>query len=88
MPVYPIPPDAGPFTVVQAGDRSFAVADERAVGDPARAAKLGLVFIPCRDEEQARALAERLNRGEHEGAVQVDLLDLPAQDRSPGREQA
>src|SRR5687768_1792252 len=28
MPIYTIPPDAGPFTVVEAPDKSVAVADE------------------------------------------------------------
>src|SRR5688500_3861336 len=77
MPIYTIPPDAGPFTVVEAPDRSVAVADARAVKEPATAAKLGFVFIPCRSREQADALADRLNRGDHEGTVHVDLLDAP-----------
>ena len=56
MPIYEVPEDAGPFAVVQAADRSFAVADERILQlgmDRKSAAKLGLVLIPCRDEQQA-----------------------------------
>ncbi len=74
MPIYTIPPDSGPFVVVQAPDKSFAVIDQRAVGDPATAAKLGFLFIPCRDEPQATEIADRLNRGDHDGTIQVDLL--------------
>lgn len=84
MPIYTIPPDAGPFTVVQGADKSFAVADERGMGEAATAAKLGFVFIPCRDEQQAAALSEKLNRGEHDGTVQVDLLDEPRTRPSAG----
>lgn len=78
MPVYPIPEDAGPFVVVQSKDGGFAVADERAavVGDDA--AKLGLVFIPCRDEPQSQEIRDRLNRGDHGGTIQVDLFPPPA----------
>ena len=81
MPVYTIPPESGPFIVVQAPDGGFAVADERAVGDPATAAKLGFVFIPCRDEAQAHDVSDRLNRGEHDGTIQVDLLSVPGGER-------
>jgi hypothetical protein len=81
MPIYTIPPDSGPFAVVRGPDGGFAVAEERTVGDHAQAAKLGFIFIPCRDEAQARALADRLNRGEHDGTVQVDLLAV-----APGAE--
>ena len=77
MPVYTIPPNSGPFAVVQAPDGSFAVAEERAMGDPATSAKLGFVFIPCRDQLQAEALAAKLNGGEHDGTLQVDLLSMP-----------
>jgi hypothetical protein len=78
MPVYTIPPGAGPFAVVEAPDKTFAVAEERALADPATSAKLGLVFIPCRDHQQAADIVERLNRGDHDGTIQVDLLAMPA----------
>src|SRR5690606_23026208 len=78
MPIYPIPEDAGPFVVVESRDGGFAVADEAAAAAGPNAAKLGLVFIPCRDETQAVELRDRLNRGDHEGTVQVDLLSPPA----------
>lgn len=75
MPIYTIPPQAKSFAVVRGADGSFAVAEERAFGgDVSTASKLGFVFIPCRDEPQAIALAEKLNRGEHDGTVQVNLL--------------
>ena len=74
MPIYTIPDDAGPFVVVESKDGSFAVADERVREGGATAAKLGFVFIPCRDEQQAHEVAGRLNRGEHDGTIQVDLL--------------
>ncbi len=84
MPIYAIPEDAGPFMVVESRDGGFAVADERAVGDPATSAKLGFVFIPCRDEAQAHDVADRLNRAEHDGTVQVDLLaPRPAGEGAP-----
>ncbi|MEM6561189.1 MAG: hypothetical protein AAF656_06290 [Planctomycetota bacterium] len=73
MPVYQVPDDAGPFVVVTSKGE-FAVADIAAAELGTQAAKLGLLFIPCRDEHQAEALAEQLNAGEHDGAVQVDLL--------------
>ena len=76
MPIYTIPPNAKAFEVVQGSDGGFAVAESRAVGaDAATAAKLGFVFIPCRDEAQAREVADRLNRGDHDGTIRVDLLD-------------
>lgn len=77
MPIYPIPQDAGPFIVVASRDGGFAVADETAAGAGPEAAKLGLVFIPCRDEAQAIEIRDRLNRGDHDGTVQVDLLQPP-----------
>ena len=77
MPIYTIPPDAGPFTVVEAPDKSYAVTEVRAVDDAASAAKLGFLFISCRDRAQAQDVCARLNRGEHDGTIQVDLLSLP-----------
>ena len=77
MPIYAIPEDAGPFVVVESRDGGFAVADEAAAAAGPNAAKLGLVFIPCRDEAQANAIRDRLNRGEHDGTIQVDLLSPP-----------
>ena len=76
MPIYTIPPNAKGFEVVQGPDGGFAVAESRAIGaDAATAGKLGFVFIPCRDEQQAREVAGRLNRGEHDGTIRVDLLE-------------
>ena len=53
MPIYSIPEDSGPFVTVRGNDGQFAVAEEAAAGGGKNAAKLGLVFIPCRDEPQA-----------------------------------
>ena len=78
MPTYPIPDDSGPFVVVRGNDGGFAVADEAAAGGGKNAAKLGLVFIPCRDEPQAEQLRDKLNAGDHDGTVQVDLIAMPA----------
>ena len=73
MPVYSVPEDGGPYLVVSSkGD--YAVADAAALQMGKNAAKLGLLFIPCKDEPQAEALAEKLNTGDHDGTVRVDLL--------------
>ncbi|MEM8875930.1 MAG: hypothetical protein AAGD32_16910, partial [Planctomycetota bacterium] len=62
--MYDVPEDAGPFVVVTSKGE-FAVADVAAMEMGAQAAKLGLLFIPCRDEAQAEVLAEQRNSGEH-----------------------
>ena len=79
MPIYNIPQDSGPFVVVRGNDGQFAVAEEAAAGGGKNAAKLGLVFIPCRDEPQAETIRDKLNAGDHDGTVQVNLLDMPAE---------
>ena len=74
MPVYTVPQDAGPFVVARSRDGEFTVVEEAALSPlPAAALRVPLV-IPCRDEPQARGLCEQLNRREHDGTVQVDLL--------------
>ena len=77
MPVYAIPQDSGPFVVVRGSDGGFAVADASVAGAGKNAAKLGFVFIPCRDEAQAEAVCDTLNAGGHGGSVQVDLFTMP-----------
>ena len=79
MPIYEIPAGAGPFAIVQANDRSFAVADERVLAaglTPQMAMKLGLVLIPCHNEKQAKEVLEALDAGspEEDRRVQVDLV--------------
>jgi len=79
MPIYEVPEDAGPFAVVQASDRSFAVADVRALEAgiaEKEAVKLGLLIIPCRSEQQAEDVARQLNvEGDaRPPTIQVDLL--------------
>ena len=63
MPIYDVPPDARKFVVVRGKGGDFAVSEDHA---PPR------LFIPCRDEAQARDVADRLNAGERR--VRVDLL--------------
>ena len=74
MPVYTIPPGSGPFLVVRGADGAYAVAEEPAAGRSATGGGAGRVFIHCRDEAQARAVCDRLNRGDHDGSIQVDVL--------------
>ena len=65
MPTYAIPADAAAFVVVRDKEGGHAVAEDRR---PPR------VLIACRDEAQAREVADRLNRGGHGGSVRVDVL--------------
>ena len=74
MPVYEVPEDAGPFVVVRGKSGDWAVAEAALAEAGKVAAKLGAVFIPCRDEAQAEEVAAKLNAGEHDGQVRVDLL--------------
>ncbi len=69
MPIYPVPPEIKQFVVVRGDDGSFAVADEGR--PPGRG-----FFAPCRDELQAIKLCDLLNKGEHDGRVQIDLLSM------------
>ena len=72
MPVYAVPPDARDFAVVRGKDGSHAVADADR-----------RLLIHCRDADQAADLADRLNRGDHDGTVQVDLLAARPEETSP-----
>ena len=70
MPLYQIPPDAKRFEVARSKDGSFlVVSDTRGTAG---------VAIPCRDEPQASDVCGRLNRGEHDGAIDVPLFGLPS----------
>ena len=74
MPVYEVPRDDRPYVVVENGAGEAAVVEAALAAAGKRGAKLGGVFIPCRDRPQAEALAEKLNTGDHDGTVRVDLL--------------
>lgn len=65
MPVYQIPPTARRFEVVKGKASDFLVVSETT--------GRGGVAIPVRDERQAEDLCGRLNRGEHDGTIEVNL---------------
>ncbi len=64
MPIYTVPPQLERFVVARGSDRSWVVVAE---DDHA-------FVIPCRDESQAKAICEQLNKNDHDGTVVVDLL--------------
>jgi hypothetical protein len=66
MPVYQVPPKPGPLAIVRGKDGTFAVASS---DDGGRR-----LFVPCRDETQAREVLRKLEAGEHDGTLRVDLL--------------
>lgn len=63
MPVYEIPPAAKRFEIVKSKAGEYLVVSETT-------GRAGVV-IPVRDQQQAEALCDRLNRGEHDGRVEV-----------------
>ena len=63
MPVYEIPPTAKRFEIARGRDGSYVVVSET-TGTAG-------VAIPVRDEQQANEICTRLNRGEHEGKIEV-----------------
>ena len=65
MPVYEIPPTARRFEVVKGKSGDYLVVSETT-------GRAG-VAIPVKDQQQAEELCARLNRGEHEGRIEVDL---------------
>lgn len=69
MPIYQIPDDADAFEIVRSRDGSFAVVSETG--------GFRGVVIPCRDEAQANDVCDRLNRGDHDGTIDVPLFGLP-----------
>ena len=69
MPVYEIPATATRFEIARARDGACLVVS---------ATKgTGGVAIPCRDEAQAADVCARLNRGDHDGTIDVPLFGLP-----------
>ena len=65
MPVYEIPPSAKRFEIVKGKAGDLMVVSETT-------GRAG-VIIPVRDAEQAQDVCDRLNRGEHDGRIEVVL---------------
>ena len=63
MPVYQIPPAAKRFEVVRGKAGDFMVVSETT--------GVAGVAIPAADQRQAEELCDRLNRGDHDGTVEV-----------------
>jgi hypothetical protein len=66
MPLYTIPPTFKRFEIVRGKAGDFMVVSETT-------GKAG-VAIPCKDERQAQDVCDRLNRGDHDGTIDVPLL--------------
>ena len=64
MPVYEIPTAARRFEIVRGKGGDYLVVSET-TGTAG-------VAIPVADEEQARAICDRLNRGDHDGRIEVE----------------
>ena len=65
MPVYQIPHAAKRFEIARGKDGSYVVVSETT--------GVGGVAIPVADERQAQDVCDRLNRGDHDGTVEVPL---------------
>ncbi|MGE5609359.1 MAG: hypothetical protein ACM359_08900 [Bacillota bacterium] len=65
MPIYEIPPDARRFEIVKSKSGEYMVVSET-TGEAG-------VAIPVHSEEQAHEVCDRLNRGEHDGKIDVPL---------------
>ncbi|HEX2971745.1 MAG TPA: hypothetical protein VHP11_05400 [Tepidisphaeraceae bacterium] len=65
MPVYQIPPDARQFEIVKSKSGEYMVVSETT-------GQAG-VAIPVHSEEQAHEVCDRLNRGQHDGTIDVPL---------------
>ncbi len=66
MPIYQIPPDARRFEIVKGKSGDYMVVSQT-TGTAG-------VAIPVKDEQQAHEICDRLNRGEHDGKVEVALM--------------
>ena len=69
MPIYEIPADAKHFEIARGNDGTYLVLSETT--------GLHGVVISCRTEEQAIEVCERLNRGDHDGTIDVPFFILP-----------
>lgn len=63
MPLYQIPPDARQFEIVKSKDGDYLIVSQTT-------GQAG-VAIPVHDEQQAQEICDRLNRGDHEGTIDV-----------------
>jgi hypothetical protein len=63
MQTYIIPKNAGKFTAMVVSGGHFAVWNGK------QGKQKGEIRIPVKTLKEARALADRLNRGEHDGTV-------------------
>lgn len=68
MPLYQIPPSATHFEIAKSKDGSFVVVSDTKGTQG--------VVIPCRDEAQASEVCEKLNRGQHDGHIDVPLFGV------------
>ena len=66
MPVYQIPPTARRFEIVRGKAGDYLVVSET-TGTAG-------VAIPVADQEQAEAICDRLNRGDHDGRIEVPAV--------------
>ena len=66
MPLYQIPPDAKRFEIVKGKGGDYMIVSET-TGTAG-------VAISVRDEQQAHEICDRLNRGEHDGTIEVQVM--------------
>lgn len=64
MPVYEIPPTARRFEIVKGKGGDYLVVSETT-------GRAG-VAIPVKDQQQAEDVCDRLNRGRHDGKIEVN----------------
>lgn len=72
MPLYQIPLSAKRFEIARSKDGSYIVVSDTKGTEG--------VVIPCRDEAQANEVCEKLNRGEHDGQIDVPLFGITLSD--------
>lgn len=72
MPLYQIPSTAKRFEIAKSKDGSVIVVSDTKGTEG--------VVIPCRDEAQANDVCGKLNRGEHDGQIDVPLFGITLTD--------